>query len=192
MRFLNLKFKIMKRIVLFSVMLSVILFTSCEKIKDATAIDIDTELTANIPVNSDDIVAIQLKSQKLPNDVYEFGGSSTFSLADNPDIEEYLGNIRDMTVAGGSVLTFLGATEGNEILTCQFNFDNKLFEIPESILTDNGVIEYMIDSWTGTIINMIEANPEAVYALQISGTANYDIETTVRLKIPVTVAASPL
>ena len=173
-------------------MLSLIVFTSCEKIKDATAIDIDTELTADIPVSSENEVAIQIKSQKLRDDIYEYGGSTTFSLADNPDLEDYLGNIRSMTAAEGGVLTFLGATEGNKILTCQFQVDERLFEIPEALLANNGVIEYFIGSWAGTIIRMIEANPEAVYVLQINGTANYDIETTVRLKLPVTVGASPL
>lgn len=182
----------MKKIVLFFVLLNVIFFTSCEKIKDATAIDIDTELTADIPVSSENTIAIQLKSEKLQNDVYGFGGSTTFSLADNPDLNEYLGNIRNMTAAEGGVLTFLGATDGNEILTCQFDFDNKDFNIPQVLLANNGVIEYMIGSWAGTIVNMIEANPAAVYVLQINGTANYDVDTTVRLKLPVTVGASPL
>ena len=187
----------MKKIALLPIMLILILFTSCEKIKDATAIDIDTELTADIPVSSESLssentIAIQLKSQKLQNGLYEFGGSETFSLADNPDLNEYLGNIRNMTAAEGGVLTFLGATEGNKILTCQFNFDSEVFEIPESLLANNGIIEYSIGIWAGIIINKIEANPEAVYVMQIGGTANYDIETTVRLKLPVTVAASPL
>ena len=50
-----------------------ILFGSCEKIKEATEIDIETELTTDIPVSAQNTVAIILKSENLAKDVFSFG-----------------------------------------------------------------------------------------------------------------------
>ena len=183
----------MKKLSLFISLLIIVGLSSCEKIKDATAIDIDTELTADIPVTSENsAVAISLKSQKIEEDVYNFGGSATFSLADNPDIADYLGKIRNMAAKEGGVLTFLGATDGNEILTCTITVNGATYSIPEPVSAGNGVIALLIDTYASQVINKIEDNPGATYSVEVSGTANYDVETTAKLKIPATISASPL
>lgn len=176
---------------------------SCEKIKDATAVDIETELSANLPVSAQEEMAINLKSAEIAGDVYTFTGSGTFSLADNNDIKKYLGNIRDIVANEGGVVTFIGAVDGNKILTCKLLFGvettsgsdpamTTAFTLPQEILADAGQIEYFSDTWTNVFINALEANKDKTFRLKIEGTANYDISTTVRIKVPVIVKASPL
>jgi hypothetical protein len=176
---------------------------SCEKIKDATAVDIETELSANFPVSAQEEMAINLKSAEIAGDVYTFAGNGTFSLADNNDIKKYLGNIRDIVANEGGVVTFLGAVDGNKILTCKLLFGvettsgadpamTTAFTLPQEILAEAGKIEYFSDTWTNVFINALEANKDKTFRLKIEGTANYDISTTVRVKVPVIVKASPL
>ena len=180
-----------------------ILFGSCEKIKEATEIDIETELTTDIPVSAQNTVAIILKSENLAKGVFSFGGDATFSLADNNDLEEYINNIRNITSEAGGVVSFLGAVDGNKILTCMLKYGIQTspdiepamitaFDISEELLANNGLIEYYSDLWTSILIQEIEANKDKVFLLELAGTSNYDIETTVKIKMPVTVSASPL
>ncbi|HDR51207.1 MAG TPA: hypothetical protein ENN90_06235 [Mariniphaga anaerophila] len=193
----------MKTQILFIALFFSALLFSCEKIKDATAVDIETELNASFPISAQNEMAINLKSAEMANDVYAFNGSGTFSLADNNDIKKYIGNIRDIIANEGGVVTFLGAVDGNKILTCKLLFGAETtsgtdpamttaFTLPQEILADAGKIEYFSDSWTSIFINALEANKDKTFRLKIEGTANYDINTTVRVKVPVTVKASPL
>ncbi len=183
--------------------LAFILFGSCEKIKDATAIDIDTDIQVDVPVTSENTVAINLKSVQMADGVYSFVGSNTFSLEDNNDLKKYVDNIRNIKASEGGVLTFVGATDGNKILTCQISYgiqdslssDPEMlntFTIPEVLIANNGVIEYYLNTGADLLVNSIEQYKDKYFKLSLSGTANYDVETTVKLKVPVTVSASPL
>ena len=74
---------------------AVLLLTGCDLFKDAATITIPTDLTVDVPV-----VAIEKKSADLVSDVnaIDFSGSATLSLADNPDIADYLEKIREVTL----------------------------------------------------------------------------------------------
>lgn len=180
-----------------------ILFGSCEKIKEATEFDIETELNADIPVSTQNTVAMVLKSEKLVDDVFGFGGSTTFSLADNNDLRQYISNISNISSEAGGVVTFIGAVDGNKIMTCKLSYGVQInpdtdpamvtaFDIPAELLANSGVIEYYSNVWTGLLIAALENNIDKVFKLELTGTSNYDIETTVKLKMPVIVSASPL
>jgi hypothetical protein len=193
----------MKTQILFIALFFSVLFVSCEKLKDATAVDIETELNANFPVSMQNEMAINVKSAEIANDVYAFSGNGTFSLADNNDIKKYIDDIRDIVASEGGVVTFLNAVDGNKILTCKLLFGvettsgtdpsmTTAFTLPQEILASSGQIEYYSDSWANVFINALEANKDKTFRLKIEGTANYDINTTVRVKIPVLVKASPL
>lgn len=179
-----------------------LLFASCEKIKDATAVDIDTELTANIPVSTMDAAAIVVKSTKSDADIFTFGGSSTFSLADNDALVEYIDNIREIKAKDGTVLSFLGAVSGNKIitLTLRYGFQTgdaaptlvQAFSIPSELLENEGLIEFYSDAWTTVLMSKLEANKDKTVHFELSGTSNYDVQTTVKLKVPMIVSASPL
>jgi hypothetical protein len=90
---------------------AVILLTGCDLFKDAAEITISTNLTADIPV----VVAVG-KSADLISEAtaVNFSGSATLSLADNPDIEDYLDKIREVDLKS-VVITVNGLSAGQTI-----------------------------------------------------------------------------
>jgi hypothetical protein len=90
---------------------AVILLTGCDLFKDAAEITISTNLTADIPV----VVGIG-KSADLISEAtaVNFSGSATLSLADNPDIEDYLEKIREIDLKS-VVITVNGLSAGQTI-----------------------------------------------------------------------------
>lgn len=178
------------------------LLASCEQIKDATAIDIETELNTNIPVSVVEPTAIVVKSTKLEGDVFAFGGSKTLSLADNNSLAKYIDNIREIKASEGSVLSFLGAVAGNEIMTLTLHYGfttgdedpalTEAFSIPAALLENEGLIEFYSDAWAPVLMDKLEKNKDKTIHFKLTGTANYDIETTVKVKIPIIVSATPL
>jgi hypothetical protein len=91
---------------------AVLLLTGCDLFKDAAEITISTNLTADIPV-----IVAPGKSADLITDVNAaFSGTAKLSLADNPDIEDYLDKIREVDLKS-VVITVNGLTAGQTIST---------------------------------------------------------------------------
>jgi hypothetical protein len=90
---------------------AVILLTGCDLFKDAAEITISTNLTADIPV-----IVAPGKSADLISEAtaVNFSGSATLSLADNPDIEDYLEKIREIDLKS-VVITVNGLSAGQTI-----------------------------------------------------------------------------
>ena len=91
---------------------AVLLLTGCDLFKDAAEITISTDLTADIPV-----VVAPGKSADLTSEANAgFSGTATLSLADNPDIEDYLEKIREVDLKS-VVITVNGLSAGQTIHT---------------------------------------------------------------------------
>ena len=92
---------------------AVMLLTGCDLFKDAAEITISTNLTADIPV-----IVAPGKSADLISEAnaVNFSGTATLSLADNPDIEDYLEKIREVDLKS-VVITVNGLTSGQTINT---------------------------------------------------------------------------
>jgi hypothetical protein len=90
---------------------AVMLLTGCNLFKDAAEITISTNLTADIPV-----IVAPGKSADLISDVnaVNFSGTATLSLADNPDIENYLDKIREIDLKS-VVITVNGLSAGQAV-----------------------------------------------------------------------------
>ena len=78
--------------------------TGCDKIKDATAITVNTELNTNIPVT----VTNPTKS------AISFSETKDLSLADNSDIEPYLSKINEIDLSN-IVITITGLSADQTI-----------------------------------------------------------------------------
>lgn len=194
----------MKKLLFLTIALVGILSFSCDKIKDATAIDIDTQLKADVPVSSQNAAALVVKSAKsIADDVYNFHGTGTFSLTDNADLKKYIDNIRDISANGESTLRFTGAPADGKIMTTVLNFGVETtpgakptmitaFTLPSEITATNGTIEVSNATMVSLLLAQLKNYKDKVIWLELSGTANYDIDTTAKLIIPVTVSASPL
>ena len=91
---------------------AVLLLTGCDLFKDAAEITISTNLTADIPV-----VVAPGKSADITSEANAgFSGTATLSLADNPDIEDYLEKIREIDLKS-VVITVNGLSSGQTINT---------------------------------------------------------------------------
>ena len=90
---------------------AVMLLTGCDLFKKAAELTITTNLTADIPV----VVAVG-KSADLFSEAnaVNFSGSSTLSLAGNPDLEDYLEKIREVDLKS-VVITVNGLSAGQII-----------------------------------------------------------------------------
>jgi hypothetical protein len=88
-------------------------FAGCDKIKDATAISVDTELQASIPVT---VLSTGMKSADLISSTTAFTFSKTqdLSLSANPDISPYLSKINQINLSN-VVITVSGLSPGQTI-----------------------------------------------------------------------------
>lgn len=193
----------MKKYIYLTIIAVTVFFVSCNDIKDAIEVGIRTEIEADFPVISQKIMAINLKSTVVANDVYGFIGGGTFSLSDIAELQKYMDNINSIVAEEGSVIRFSGAVEGDKVLSLKLRYGIQITpgEQPEmntalnysgELIAKDGVIEYLNDSWSPILIGALDANKDKVFALIIEGTANYDVNSTVKIKIPVKVSASPL
>ncbi len=182
----------MKKNIFLFVFLVSILSVSCDKIKEITEVDIKIDIQADIPVIS----------QKVADGVYGFVGAGAFTLADIPELEKYMDNLRNIVAEDGSSIRFTGAVSGDKILSLKLRFGIQMDEgtIPElevaidhqdEIPANEGVIEYKDDTWTPKLINALNANKDKTLVLSIEGVANYSLNSIVKVKIPVTISATP-
>jgi len=193
----------MKNYIYLSAIIVMIFFVSCDNLKEAIDVGFTTEIKAEIPVTSQNVLAIDLKSVELANDVYSFVGSGNFSLTEIAELKNYIDNIRSIVAEYGSVVSFPGVVDGNKVLTLTLKYGIQinsgeepamivLFSYSGELLANNGVIEYFDDNWAPILIVALDANRDKTFALKIEGTANYNVNTTVKFKVPVKVTASPL
>jgi len=168
------------------------LFISCDQLDEITEVGLNTILKADMPV-------ISLKS----NEVYNFTGGGTFALTDNQDIEKYLDNIRDIIANEGSLIKFNNAQEGNKIMTLHMKYGvitdpgkepqmKSVFSFSGQLNAKDGVIKYLNDSWSPILLKGLVADKDKVFAIKIEGTANYNVNSPIRIEVPVKVSASPL
>jgi hypothetical protein len=193
----------MKNYIYLSAIIVMVFFVSCDDLKDSIEVGVRTNIEADFPVISQNITAIEQKSGSAQNDVYGFVGGGAFSLSDIPELQKYMDNLRSITAEDGSIIRFNGAAEGNKILTLKLKYGimvnqgeeppmNTVFNYSGELAASGGVIEYLSDLWAPILIGALDANKDKVFALMIEGTANYDVNSTVKIKVPVKVNASPL
>ena len=193
----------MKNYIYLSVVVVMVFLVSCDNIKEAIEISFKTNIEAEFPVISQKVMAIELKSEKATNDVYGFIGGGTFSLFDIAELKKYMDNMTGIVAEDGSVISLTGAVEGDKVLTLKMKYGiqitpgelpvmNNVFSFSGELPAKNGVIEYISDSWSPILIGALDANRDKVFAIVIEGTANYNVNSTVKIKIPVKVSATPL
>ena len=88
-------------------LVALVMFTGCEKLKDKTAITVNTDLQSIIPVTVSDAKSINALS---------FSETQDLDLADNEDLESYLSKIDEINLSN-LVITITGLTSGQTINT---------------------------------------------------------------------------
>ncbi len=171
---------------------------SCDKIKDATAVDFETVLSFEIPVESTGQSELVAKSGNLATVAYKFGGNATFSLSDNEDIADYVNKIDDVIVSAASKIQITDVPSGGKISNCKLmygvdpNAGMVGIEVTSELTAENGIIEITDTEWTKKFIVLIKQNKTGTFKFVVSGDANYDIQSVMKIKVPVLIEANAL
>jgi hypothetical protein len=175
-----------------------ILSVSCEKIKEATQIDIKTNLEIEVPVATITKSGLITKSADVEITAFVFGGNGTFSMTNNDDISDYINNIDDIMVNGVSKVQIINVPAGGSISACKLMYGinpdtgTTGFNVLGELTATNGIIEITDVAWINQLITLIKQNKQATFKFVVSGNASYDIQSSVKIKIPVIIVANPL
>lgn len=176
----------------------VVFFVSCDLIKDATKVEIETDLNFDVPVETTSKSGLTTKSANAEITVFPFVGSGTLSLADNDDLSDYIDNIEDILVNGVSKITIINVPPGGKITTCTLkyginpNAGTTGFNVTNELTANNGTIEITDVAWINELITLLKQNKTATFKFVVSGESSYDIQTIVQFEIPVIIEANPL
>jgi hypothetical protein len=187
----------MKNYLLLMLIAFVAFAVSCDKIKDATAVDIETDLSFEIPVASS-AQAMVTKSGNLTAAAYPFGGNATFSLSDNEDIADYINKIDDIVLSGVGKIQILNVPTDGKISKCKLmygvdpNAGTTGFDVTTELSANNGVIEITDTEWINQFIVLLKQNKKGKFKFVVTGDANYDIQSVMKIKVPVLVEANAL
>ncbi len=188
----------MKSIKMLLLGLFLIPLLSCEENDENETVVIKTDLSVDISLNSTIKEPTSLKSS-VTEPEYSFTGTGMFCLAENKDLGKNQCEIRNISPDVGCVLTFSGITQGNKINTLllrwdsrpkgDFNFDmQNEIDITSMVKEQkNGIIEIELTSAIIPLVNCIGTEPDCMYRIDLAGISNFDLASTAKLKIPVTV-----
>lgn len=171
---------------------------SCDKIKDATSVDIETDLSFEIPIATTTQSVIGTKSGNSIATSYPFGGNATFSLTDNVDVADYVNKIDDIIISGVSKIQIIDVPTDGIVSTCKLMYGvdptagTTGFNVTTELTPTNGIIEITDIDWINQFIVLIKQNKIGTFKFVVSGDANYDIQSVMRIKIPVLIEANAL
>ncbi|MBN1925199.1 MAG: hypothetical protein JW798_05125 [Prolixibacteraceae bacterium] len=175
----------MKRIFLFlGVLAFAYTFTACDQLDDLTTVEVDAEVGIDIPVSSEGSTSAMEINLKSVNS--NFSGSTTFSLADNQGLKDYLSSIKDMQITSGTIeVDGLTSGSGNEISTLNITITGG--GLDKTITFTNLTGPYTIPEAKITeykpLADAIVAEPNTEFTATATGTANYDVDATIKVKL---------
>lgn len=187
----------MKSYYLFTLGMVFLLFASCDKIKEATNVDIETDLTVEIPIATTG-TSNATKSAEAGINAFMYGGTATFSLAENEDLADYINNIEDIIVDGVATIQINGVPAGGSINDCLMKYGiaptagTTALNLTTPIASSNGVISITDVAWINSMLNTLKQNKKASYKFDVSGNASFDVNHVIKIKVPVVIKANPL
>ncbi len=171
---------------------------SCEKLKEATSVDIETDLEVDIPLTNTAKSGVITKSGNADVTAFAYSGSATFSLSDNEDIKKYVNKIDDIIANGVSKIQVTGVPAGGKITACKLmigldpNADATVFNLTKEFTATNGVIEITENALINQFITLLKQNKSAKFKFVVTGEASYDVQTVFKIKVPVIIEAGVL
>lgn len=172
-------------------------FFSCENRDETTTLNISTELIAEISMTTEIINSPGLKSHS-GDDLLSFTGADIFCLAQNDELGKPMCTFRNIKPELGCKLVFSGYEGNGKILSMKlkwdsksndetdFNMENEMDILPLLTEQKNGNLEINLTGIIDPFVNCIDCNPNCMYRIEISGTADFSVPPQVLLVIPVT------
>jgi hypothetical protein len=194
---LQTKMKEMKSYYLLTLGMIFLLFASCDKIKDATTVEIETDLEVEIPIATTG-TSNATKSADAGINAFLYGGTATFSLADNEDLSDYINNIDEIIADGVATIQINGVPAGGSISACLLKYGiaptagTTAFNLASPIASSNGVISITDVAWINSLLNTLKQNMKASYKFDVTGSATFDVNHVIKIKVPVIIKANPL
>lgn len=172
-------------------------FFSCENRDEESTFILTTELISEISMTSEINNSPGLKF--LSDDgVYSFIGADIFCLAQNDELGKPMCTFRNIKPEKGCKLVFLGYEGEGNILSLKLKWDSKSNEETDFIMENeididpllneqkNGNLEINLTGIIDPFVNCIDCNPNCMYRIEISGTANFSLPPQTLLVIPIT------
>jgi len=175
-----------------------LLFASCDKIKEATTVEIETDLQVEIPISTPGTSNATTKSADAGINAYQYGGTATFSLADNEDLSDYIDNIDDIVADGVASIQINGVPAGATINTLLMKYGvaptagTTAFNLTTPLAANSGIITITDVAWINSLLNTLKQNMKASYKFDVSGDASFDVNHVIKIKVPVVIKANPL
>lgn len=187
----------MKISTIFLLSVSVLALASCEKIKDLAAVDVDTNLNVDIPLEVK-AASVSLKSQALDGTIYDLSGAAEIDLQNNNDVKNYVEGIRNMST--DNPLFEASGLSGENVLyevkvTAQITGSSTSYTVIEvdeiNAQNQSGQVKYLNDLMT----DWTTEGFDKIVTFSVSGKSNFDPKSSnakLKLKIPATVRYTPL
>ncbi|MBN2805140.1 MAG: hypothetical protein JXR22_00635 [Prolixibacteraceae bacterium] len=166
-------------------------FVSCDAMKDLTAIEVESELKVDIPLEATDD-GVSLKSQSIVA-FGDFKGEAEIDLATNEDVKDYVDNLRSIQ-ATDVLLTLTGLTGDQKIET--ITITAKAADLSETFTATN-IIPTSVEQSMASFITLIDnwdITENTLVTFTVTGKANFHVTNAVKakIKVPSKVRVSPL
>jgi hypothetical protein len=187
----------MKHYYLLTLGMFFLFFASCDKIKDATTVEIETDLEVEIPIVTTG-TSSATKSADAGINAFLYAGTAPFSLTENEDLSDYINNIDDIIADGVASIQINGVPAGGSINACLFKYGisptagTTAFNLATPVTANNGVISITDVAWINSLLNTLKQNMKASYKFDVSGNASFDVNHVIKIKVPVIIKANPL
>jgi hypothetical protein len=154
---------------LFLYLVPLVALAGCDKIKDATAITVNTELQSNITVT----VTNPVKSANGAKSLI-FSETQDLSLADNSDLESYLSKINEIDLSN-LVITITGLTTGQSISSISLDVAGvgTVFTQTDITMTSNSFTPTVSSTILGQMATKLKADNKLTFT--ISGSASEEM-----------------
>lgn len=165
------------------------LLSGCELIKNATTIDINTSLTANVPV----VVTVPTKSGDLKGETVgiNFTKSQDLTLASNTDFEPYLQKIKEINL-NSLIVTVNGLESYQTIYSISLDVTGvgNIFTQTNITMSDNSFTPSVTDAILEQVATKLMN--EKLVTLTLSGSVSGALSVTVSLDFDTTFKAGLL
>lgn len=172
------------------VILPLIAFTliivSCDQIKELITISISTTLEGNIP-----LVATKSSSGITKASAVNYGGSKTISIADNPDLKEYLKKIKEVNIQSVNIkITGLKQDQTIDFLKLDVTGIGEIASIKDVTMNNNSFLLTISSDLIKSISDKLVNNNSIT--VNLTSGANSIITANIELKMAVKVKAQVL
>jgi hypothetical protein len=187
----------MKNYIFSAIGILIIPLFSCQEKTDTSLVEIKTTVNIEIPITAesfDDSKSV-LNTSEID---YSFAGANSYSVSSLAESENGILKIKKVQPESGTVLSFSGVKEGNEISSLQLEWgykssisDDYIMKEPINLLSlentlKDEILEVKLDEVIVHLMNSID-NQNSSIKIKITGKSNFDFNCVAKLVIPVTV-----